>query len=148
VAAKNQNAGGGKKLDTREKRDPILDKKIANRYLVACTYWCIVYSIYLRRGRAAAGGGGGGWALDAGSRAAGVGHNGHGKRRSYRHSSSSFFTHAAVVNCEHTEAKAQIVGFRKRPKLPPTAPHPQKKKTLKKIKKGANDGAAVGQWHL
>lgn len=48
------------KLDTREKRDPILDKKMANRYLVACTYGYIVYSIYLRRGRAAAGGGGGG----------------------------------------------------------------------------------------
>jgi len=98
-----------------------------------------VYSIYLRRGRAAAGGGGrggggGGGAPDAGSRAAGVGHNGHGKRRSYRHSSSSFLTHAAVVNCEHTEAKAQIVGFRKRPKLPPTRPppsHPQKNKIEK-----------------
>jgi hypothetical protein len=32
------------KLDTREKRDPILDKKMANRYLVACTYGYIVYT--------------------------------------------------------------------------------------------------------
>jgi hypothetical protein len=46
------------KLDYQRERDPILDKKMANRYLVACTYGYIVYSIYLRRGRAAAGGGG------------------------------------------------------------------------------------------
>jgi hypothetical protein len=41
-------------------------------------------------------------------------------------------THAAVVNYEHTEAKAQIVGFRKRPKLPPKPlPRPQKNKIEK-----------------
>jgi hypothetical protein len=57
--SKNQNAGGDKTRYQRE-RDSILDKKMANRYLVASTYGYIVYSIYLRRGRAAAGGGGGG----------------------------------------------------------------------------------------
>jgi hypothetical protein len=32
------------KLDTREKRDPILEKKMANRYLFACTNGYIVYT--------------------------------------------------------------------------------------------------------
>jgi hypothetical protein len=98
-----------------------------------------VYSLYLRRGRAA-GGGGGGWALDAGSRAAGVRHNGHGKRRSYRHSSSSFFAHAAVVNCELTEAKAQRVGSGNAQNSHPL-PTPQK---TKKIKKGGQRRSCSG----
>jgi hypothetical protein len=32
------------KLDYQRERDPILDKKMANRYLVACTYGYIVYT--------------------------------------------------------------------------------------------------------
>jgi hypothetical protein len=34
------------KLDYQRERDPILDKKMANRYLVACTYGYIVYIVY------------------------------------------------------------------------------------------------------